>query len=70
VSPTETELRPAAGAEERAEDGVIAGIDAWKRSCGQAEPVPPSEECDMEVADVADEDLQRWELWLSEDGAL
>jgi hypothetical protein len=51
--------------EEQGEDGVVGGVDAWRQFGGQVEP---SEEADVEMADVADEDLERWELWASEDG--
>jgi hypothetical protein len=43
----------------------VGGVDAWRQFGGQVEP---SEEADVEMADVADEDLERWELWASEDG--
>jgi hypothetical protein len=33
------------------------------------EPSEKDHDPDPEVVDVADEDLERWELWIREDGA-
>jgi hypothetical protein len=54
------------------QDGVVAGAHAWAQFGGQVEPVLPNEEPidpGVEAVGIADEDLERWELWLREDGA-
>jgi hypothetical protein len=55
-----------ATAEDRAEDGVLAGVDVWKRFGAEDEPVLQDEERDVEVADIDEATLARWQLWTAE----